>query len=49
MDRVFNLGIGMVLVVGTAGVDGVLSALAEAGQPGAVIGEVSAGSGVRFA
>jgi phosphoribosylformylglycinamidine cyclo-ligase len=49
MDRVFNRGIGMVLVVGTAGVDGVLSALAAAGLPGGVIGEVSAGSGVRFA
>ena len=49
MDRVFNRGIGMVLVVGTAGVDGVLSALAEADLPGAVIGEVSAGSGVRYA
>jgi phosphoribosylformylglycinamidine cyclo-ligase len=49
MDRVFNRGIGMVLVVGTAGVDGVLSALAEADLPGGVIGEVSAGSGVRYA
>jgi phosphoribosylformylglycinamidine cyclo-ligase len=49
MDRVFNRGIGMVLVVGTAGVDGVLSELAAAGLPGGVIGEVSAGSGVRFA
>jgi phosphoribosylformylglycinamidine cyclo-ligase len=49
MDRVFNRGIGMVLVVGKAGVDGVLSALAEAELPGVVIGEVSAGSGVRFA
>jgi phosphoribosylformylglycinamidine cyclo-ligase len=49
MDRVFNRGIGMALVVGTAGVDGVLSALAAARLPAAVIGEVSAGSGVRFA
>jgi phosphoribosylformylglycinamidine cyclo-ligase len=49
MDRVFNRGIGMALVVGSEGVDGVLSALVAAGQPGAVIGEVSVGSGVRFA
>jgi phosphoribosylformylglycinamidine cyclo-ligase len=49
MDHVFNRGIGMMLVVGTAGVDDVLSALAEAGQLGVVIGEISAGSGVRFA
>jgi phosphoribosylformylglycinamidine cyclo-ligase len=49
MDRVFNRGIGMVLTVDTAGVGSALSALAAAGQPGAVIGEVTAGSGVRFA
>jgi hypothetical protein len=39
----------MALVVSTAGVDGVLSGLAAAGQPGVVIGEVASGSGVRFA
>jgi phosphoribosylformylglycinamidine cyclo-ligase len=49
MDHVFNRGIGMTLVVDAAGTDGVLSALAAAGQPGTVIGEVAAGSGVRFA
>jgi phosphoribosylformylglycinamidine cyclo-ligase len=49
MDRVFNRGIGMALVVDAAGVDGALSALAGAGLPGAVIGEVTAGSGVQFA
>ena len=49
MDRVFNRGIGMALVVGAAGVGDVLSALAAAGLPGSVIGEVAAGSGVQFA
>jgi phosphoribosylformylglycinamidine cyclo-ligase len=49
MDRVFNRGIGMVLVVDAPGTDGVLAALAAAGVPGTVIGEVTAGSGVRFA
>ncbi len=49
MDRVFNRGIGMALVVGSEGVDGVLSALAASGLPGALIGEVVVGSGVQFA
>jgi phosphoribosylformylglycinamidine cyclo-ligase len=49
MDRVFNRGIGMALFVGAPEVSGVLSALAAAGLPGTVIGEVTAGTGVRFA
>jgi phosphoribosylformylglycinamidine cyclo-ligase len=49
MDRVFNRGIGMALVVDASGVEGVLLALAGAGRPSAVIGEVTAGSGVQFA
>lgn len=50
MDRVFNRGIGMALVVSADGVAGVLSSLAGAGLPEAVvIGEVTAGPGVRFA
>jgi phosphoribosylformylglycinamidine cyclo-ligase len=48
MDRVFNRGIGMALIVESAGVDDVLSALAAAGRPGVVIGEVVVGSGVRY-
>jgi phosphoribosylformylglycinamidine cyclo-ligase len=48
MDRVFNRGIGMTLMVDAGAVDGVLSALAAAGRPGDVIGEVVAGAGVRF-
>jgi phosphoribosylformylglycinamidine cyclo-ligase len=49
MDRVFNRGIGMVLVVDAAASDGVLAALAAAEVPGTLIGEVAAGSGVQFA
>jgi phosphoribosylformylglycinamidine cyclo-ligase len=49
MDRVFNRGIGMALVVSTGGADGVLSSLAAAGLRAAIIGEVVAGSGLQFA
>ncbi len=49
MDRVFNRGIGMALVVDASGVDEVFSALAATGLPGALIGEVVVGSGVQFA
>jgi phosphoribosylformylglycinamidine cyclo-ligase len=49
MDRVFNRGIGMVLVVDPSGIDAVLAALTAEGRPGTVIGEVAAGSGVQFA
>ncbi len=50
MDRVFNRGIGMALVSDPQGVEALLVALDEAGQPSAVIGEVVEGvSGVRFA
>jgi len=40
MRRVFNLGIGMVLVVAPEARDEVLAHLARAGSPGIVIGEV---------
>jgi phosphoribosylformylglycinamidine cyclo-ligase len=49
MDRVFNRGIGMALVVDAAGSGAVLGALVTAGQAGVVIGEVTDGAGVRFA
>ncbi|HEY1651756.1 MAG TPA: phosphoribosylformylglycinamidine cyclo-ligase [Acidimicrobiales bacterium] len=49
MDRVFNRGIGMALVVDAGGTDDVLSALDAAGQPAVVVGDVETGSGVRFA
>ncbi len=48
MDRVFNRGVGMALVVDAGAVESTLSVLGDAGRPGAVIGEVVAGSGVRF-
>ncbi len=40
MDRVFNLGIGMVLVVEPSRAESVLAALREAGHDGRPIGEV---------
>ena len=52
MDRVFNRGIGMLLVVDPAAGDDVLDVLDSAGQHGgAIIGSVVAGEspGVRFA
>jgi phosphoribosylformylglycinamidine cyclo-ligase len=49
MFRVFNMGIGMVLVVEPAGLDEVLATLRRAGQPGTVIGSVrKGGSGVVY-
>jgi phosphoribosylformylglycinamidine cyclo-ligase len=47
MDRVFNRGIGMALVVAAARVDEALTALYDAGHPSTVIGAVvgSAGPG----
>jgi phosphoribosylformylglycinamidine cyclo-ligase len=49
MDRVFNRGVGMALVVAAGRVEVALAALAEAGQPSGVIGAVEDGPGVRFA
>lgn len=49
MDRVFNRGIGMALVVAPDARDTVLAALEAAGRPGRAVGEVVAGApGVRF-
>ncbi|HVT41740.1 MAG TPA: phosphoribosylformylglycinamidine cyclo-ligase [Acidimicrobiales bacterium] len=49
MDRVFNRGVGMALVTAADAAGAVLAALAAAGQPGQVIGEVVPGeAGVRF-
>jgi phosphoribosylformylglycinamidine cyclo-ligase len=49
MDRVFNRGIGMALVVAGDASEPVLAALAGAGRAGRVIGEVLPGEpGVRF-
>jgi phosphoribosylformylglycinamidine cyclo-ligase len=49
MDRVFNLGLGFVVVVEAGSADAALGALAAAGCGAAVVGEVVPGSGaVRF-
>jgi phosphoribosylformylglycinamidine cyclo-ligase len=49
MRRVFNLGIGMVLVIDAAARDEVLAHLARQGCPGVVVGEVVAGEpGVEY-
>jgi phosphoribosylformylglycinamidine cyclo-ligase len=45
MERVFNLGLGMVLVVAPDAVEAVTRALADNGRPPAVVGAVRAGSG----
>jgi phosphoribosylformylglycinamidine cyclo-ligase len=45
MDRVFNMGLGMVLVVPAIDVDGVVATLAAHDRPARVIGELVTGSG----
>jgi len=45
MARVFNLGVGMVLVVDADGADEVVDALGVAGRGATVIGSVTVGSG----
>jgi phosphoribosylformylglycinamidine cyclo-ligase len=48
MDRVFNRGVGMALVIDAGSVAAALRALEQAGQAASVIGEVVAGTGVAF-
>jgi phosphoribosylformylglycinamidine cyclo-ligase len=49
MDRVFNRGVGMALVIDAGSVGEALRALEQAGQPASVIGAVvDGGAGVRF-
>jgi len=45
MARVFNLGVGMVLVVPPSEADGVVATLASGARPARVIGELVAGTG----
>jgi phosphoribosylformylglycinamidine cyclo-ligase len=47
MRRTVNLGVGMILVVGTGELDAVLGELAP-GLPGRVIGRCVPGAGVRY-
>ncbi len=49
MDRVFNRGVGMALVLDAGATAEALRALEVAGQAASVIGEVVAGSGILFA
>jgi phosphoribosylformylglycinamidine cyclo-ligase len=48
MDRVFNRGVGMALVLHAGTADEALRVLQQAGQRACVIGEVVAGAGVRY-
>src|SRR5688572_7023090 len=48
MHRTFNCGIGMVVIVAPADVDGTLAHFGTAGEQAAVIGEVVTGAGVQF-
>ena len=48
MDRVFNRGIGMALVVDPGGVGAALAVLGGAGQSASLIGQVDGHPGVRF-
>jgi phosphoribosylformylglycinamidine cyclo-ligase len=46
MQRVFNLGVGMVIAVASSGASAALEVLENAGRPGVRIGELVAGEGV---
>jgi phosphoribosylaminoimidazole (AIR) synthetase len=49
MDRVFNRGLGMALVIDAGSVNDALRGLEQAGHPASVIGAVVAGgAGIRF-
>ncbi len=49
MYRVFNMGVGMVVVVAEDQVDGVMTELKAAGEEPWVMGRTEAGTGVRYA
>jgi phosphoribosylformylglycinamidine cyclo-ligase len=49
MHRTFNCGIGMVAIVAATAADAAVRQLAEAGERAGVIGEVTAGDGVKIA
>lgn len=48
MFNTFNMGLGMAVVVGPDDVDQALATLAAAGEPGAVIGEVTGSEGIEL-
>ena len=49
MDRVFNMGVGMIVVVPAAAAAAVVADLIGAGERAWVLGEVASGEGVRYA
>ena len=48
MDRVFNMGVGMIAIVPPAHADDVVASLRSAGETAWVMGEIEAGHGVRY-
>lgn len=48
MDRTFNMGIGMVMIVAVDAVDRIVASLADVGERPVVMGRVEEGSGVRY-
>jgi phosphoribosylformylglycinamidine cyclo-ligase len=49
MDRVFNMGVGMIAVVAPSEVDAVLAGVRAADETAWMLGEIERGSGVRYA
>ncbi|MYH51281.1 MAG: phosphoribosylformylglycinamidine cyclo-ligase, partial [Gammaproteobacteria bacterium] len=48
MYRVFNMGVGMLVVVAPADADGLVSRLRDRGEEAWIVGEVVRGSGVEL-
>ena len=48
MDRVFNMGVGMIAIVSPAHADGVIASLRSGGETVWMMGEIEAGHGVRY-
>jgi phosphoribosylformylglycinamidine cyclo-ligase len=49
MDRVFNMGVGMIAVVAPSHAEAVLAAVRALGETAWTLGEIEHGSGVRYA
>jgi phosphoribosylformylglycinamidine cyclo-ligase len=48
MDRVFNMGVGMIAIVAPADADAVVASLRAAGEDAWILGEIEPGEGVRY-
>ncbi len=48
MDRVFNMGVGMIAVVAPADADSVVASLRASGENAWLLGEIEPGQGVRY-